>query len=96
MNRYDFKKITVARQNGFVFIQINKLIKKFYSRKRYMNISYYLKFQIPMHPRQFSRVISQNPDFVKKNAMAWKILFILHVRNGYRKKLVTLKFNKFL
>ena len=95
MKRYDFKK-TVARQNGFVFIQINKLRKEFYSRKRYINISYYLKLQIPMYHRQFSRVISQNPDFVKKIAMAWKIIFILHVRNGYRKKLVILQFNKIL
>ena len=39
MNLYDLKKVTVARENGFVFSQVNKLIIKSYSRKRYENIS---------------------------------------------------------
>ena len=54
MNLYVLnKKLTVARQNGFMFNQINNLSLKFYSHLRYINISYYLKFQIPMCPRQF-------------------------------------------
>ena len=59
------KKLTVARQNGFIFNQINKLSIKFYSHLRYINISYYLKSQIPMCYRQFFRVISQNRDYVE-------------------------------
>ena len=44
MNLYELnKKSTVARQNGFILNHINKLIKKFYSHLRYINISYYLK-----------------------------------------------------
>ena len=59
MNLYDLnKKLKVARQNGFIFNQINNLEIKFYSHLQYINISYYLKFQIPMCHRQFFRVIS--------------------------------------
>ena len=65
MSLYDLnKKLTVARQNGFLFNLINKLIIKIYSRQRFINISYYRKFQIPMCHRQFFRVISQNRECV--------------------------------
>ena len=83
MNLYELKKkLTVARQNGFIFNQINKLSIKFFSHLRYINISYYPKSQIPMCHRQFFRVISQNRDYVKNFAMIQIILLILHVRNG--------------
>ena len=59
------KKLTVARQNGFIFNQINNLTIKFYSHLQYINISYYLKSQIPMCHRQFFRAISQNRDYVE-------------------------------
>ena len=65
MNLYELnKKLTVARQNGFMFNQTNNLSIKFHSHLRYINISYYLKFQIPMCHRQFFRVISQNRQYV--------------------------------
>ena len=47
------QNITFARQNVFIFNQINKLSLNFYSHIRYINISYYLKSQIPMCHRQF-------------------------------------------
>ena len=66
MNLYELnKKLTVARQTGFMFNQINKLTIKFYSHLQYINISYYLKSQIPMTHWQFFRVISQNRDYVE-------------------------------
>ena len=37
-----------------------------YKYLRYINISYYLKVQIPMCHRQFFRVISQNGESVEK------------------------------
>ena len=37
-NLYDLKKVTVARENRFVSSQVNKLIIKSYSRKRYENL----------------------------------------------------------
>ena len=65
MNLYDLnKKLTVARENGFMFNRINKVTIKFYSHLRYININYYLKFPMPMCHRQFFRVISQNPEYV--------------------------------
>ena len=67
MNSYELNKnLTVAsRQNGFLFNQINKLVIKFYSHLRYVNIGYYLKSQIPMCHRQFFGVIAQNHDYVE-------------------------------
>ena len=40
MNLCDLnKKLRVARQNGFMFIQLKKLTIKFVSRLRYINVS---------------------------------------------------------
>ena len=47
------KKLTVARQNGFIFNRIKTLKIKIYSHLRYINIRYYLKSQIPMCHKQF-------------------------------------------
>ena len=47
------KKLTIARQSGFILNQINKLTIKIYSHQRYINISYYLKHRIPIMHRQF-------------------------------------------
>ena len=65
MNLYELnRKLTVAGKNGLIFSQINKLIIKFYSHSRFINISSYLKSQIPMCHRQFFRVIPQNRKYV--------------------------------
>ena len=66
MNLYELnKKLTVARQNSFIFIQINKLTIKFYSLLRYINIRYYLKLRIPMCHRLFFKISSQNPEYIQ-------------------------------
>ena len=66
MNLFDLKKkLKAARQNGFIFNQENKLTIKFYSHLRYINISYYLKFQIRICHRQFFKKISQNSDYIQ-------------------------------
>ena len=59
------KKLATARQRGFIFNQINKLTIKFYSHLRYINISYYLNYRIPMGQRLFFKTLSQNPNYVK-------------------------------
>ena len=42
MNLFELnKKQTVARQNGFIFNQTNKLTIKIYSNLQSINISYY-------------------------------------------------------
>ena len=51
---YDLnKKLTIARQRGFILNQINRLTIKIYSHQRYIIISYYLKHRIPIMHRQF-------------------------------------------
>ena len=47
------KKLTVARQNGFIFNQINKLTKKISSNLQNINICHYLKLRIPIMHRHF-------------------------------------------
>ena len=64
MNFYNSNKNKVAKQNGFVFKQLNKQTKT-YSHFLYKNISYFLKFQIPNCHRQFFRVISQDREDVE-------------------------------
>ena len=54
MGLFELKKqLTVARQNGFIFNQINKLKVKIYSNLSHINIHYYLKLRIPIMRRQF-------------------------------------------
>ena len=63
MNLYELnRKLKIAKQNGFIFSQINKLTMKIYSHL-YINKIYYLKFKIPMCHRQFFRIISQNREY---------------------------------
>ena len=65
MSLYELnKKLTVVRQNGIIYNQINKLTIKIYSSLRYINISFYLKFPMPMCYRQFFRMISQNREHI--------------------------------
>ena len=66
MNLFELnKKLTLARQRGFRFLQINKLTIKVYSHQRYINIIYYLKHRIPKFHRQFFETLSQNRDYVQ-------------------------------
>ena len=58
------KKLKKARRNDFMNNQVKKLTAKIYSHQRYIDICFYLKVQIPMHLRQFFRVISQSPENV--------------------------------
>ena len=59
------KKITIARQIGFIFNRINKLTIKIYSHQRYINISFYLKHRIPIMHRQFFKILSRNRNYVE-------------------------------
>ena len=59
------KKLTVARQNGFIFNQINNLTKKIYSNLQSIIICSYLKHRIPMCHRLFFRRISQNKEYIE-------------------------------
>ena len=76
------KKLKIARQNGFIFIQILIITIKTYSNSSKINIQYFLKLQLPIINRQFSRILSQNKEYIQLIVMIELILFILHVVNG--------------
>ena len=59
------KKLTIARERGFKFNQINKLTIKIYSNLSSINIHYYLKHQIPMGQRLFFGRIAPNRDYIQ-------------------------------
>ena len=59
------KKLTIARERGFKFNQINKLTIKIYSNLSNINIHYYLKHRIPIGQRLFFRRIAKNRDYIQ-------------------------------
>ena len=59
------KKLTLAKQRGFKFTQINKLTIKIYSNLFYINIHYHLRLGAsPLH-RQFFKILSRNRDYIQ-------------------------------
>ena len=54
-----------ARIDGFMFNMIVKLAKILDSSLSNIYTCYYLKFLIPIRHRQFFKIISQNPEYVK-------------------------------
>ena len=66
MGMYELnKKLTIARQRGFKFNQINKLTIKFSTPLSKNNIHRYLKFPCPILVRQFLKVISRHPESIQ-------------------------------
>ena len=59
------KKLTVVRQNGFIFNQINKLTIKIYTNLSHKNIHYYLQLRIPIMHRHFIRELSENRGYIQ-------------------------------
>ena len=59
------KKLTIARENGFIFNRINKLTIKIHSNLSYINIHHRLKIGAPPLHRQFFIKISQNRDYIQ-------------------------------
>ena len=67
MSLYELnKKIKNARQNGFIFNQINKVTLQTYSNLSKMKIQYYLKLRIPIMHRHFFMKLSQNLEYVRR------------------------------
>ena len=57
------------RSRGFIINQINKLTIKFFSKLSNINIRCYLKFRISIMHREFFKMISQNPEYVKTHCL---------------------------
>ena len=61
------KKLTLAKQRGYIFNQINKLTIKIYSNLSHINIHYHLRLGAsPLH-RQFFKNLAQNRDYIQNH-----------------------------
>ena len=59
------KKLTLARERGFKFNQINNFKIKIYSNLSNINIHYHLRLGAsPLH-RQFFKILSRNRDYIQ-------------------------------
>ena len=66
MRRYELnQKLAIARGNGFLFNQINKLTIKIYCNLSNINLNYHLKLASPHLHRQFFRKLSRNRDYIQ-------------------------------
>ena len=66
MGMYELdKKLAIARENGFIFNQINKLTIKIYSNRSNINIHYHLRLGTPPLRRQFFIKISKNHNYIQ-------------------------------
>ena len=59
------RKLTIARGNGYIFNQINKLTIKICSNLSHINIHYYVQLRIPTMHRKFLLKNSQNRDYLQ-------------------------------
>ena len=66
MGMYELnKKLSVARERGFIFNQINNFKIKIYSNISHINIHYHLLLGAsPLH-RRFFKKLSQNRDYIQ-------------------------------
>ena len=77
------EKLTIARGNGFIFNQINKLTLKILSNLSHINIHYHLRLGAsPLH-RQFFRKISQNRDYIQTHCNDRRNTFHFACRQWY-------------
>ena len=66
MGMYEInKKLSIARRNGFIFKQINKLTIKIYSNLFYINIHYLLTLGAPPLHYRFFKNLLKNPDYIE-------------------------------
>ena len=84
MGMYELnKKLTTARENGYTFIQINKLTIKILSNLSQINIHYHLRLGAsPLH-RQFFLKISQNRDYIQTHCNDRRNTFHFACRRWY-------------
>ena len=77
------KKLTLAKQRGFKFKQINKLTIKIYSNLFYINIHYHLGLGAsPLH-YQFAKNLLKNPDYIETHCNNRRNTFHFACRQWY-------------
>ena len=60
------KKLSIARQRGYIFNKINRLTIKFYNNLSQTNIHNYYKIQCPILMRQILNIISRDYNSIQK------------------------------
>ena len=80
------KKIKNARQNGFVFNQINNFKIKIYSNLSYINIHYHLRLGAPPLHRQFFIKLLKNRDYIQTHCNNPRNPFHFACRQWYKYK----------
>ena len=84
MGMYELNKIlTIARENGFIFNQINKLTIKIYSNLSNINIHYHLRLGAPPLHRQFFIKLSKNHDYIQTHCNNHRNTFHFACRQWY-------------
>ena len=84
MGLYDLnKKLTVARGNGCIFNQINKLTIKSFSNLSNVNTHYYLKLRKPIMHCHVFRKLAQNRDYIQTFCNGRRNLFHFACRQWY-------------
>ena len=84
LNFYELnKKLTIARERGFNFNQINKLTIKIYSNLSNINIQYHLRLGAsPLH-RQLFKKISHNLEYIQTHCNNLRNTFHFACRQWY-------------
>ena len=77
------KKLSIARENGFKFNQINKLTIKIYSNLSYINIHHHLKLGAPPLHRQFFIKLLKNREYIQTHCNDRRNTFHFACRQWY-------------
>ena len=84
MGMYELnKKLTLARENGFIFNHINKLTIKFLTNLSHINIHYHLRLGTPPLHRQFFIKLLKNWDYIQTHCNDRRNTFHFACRQWY-------------
>ena len=84
MGMYELnKKLTLARERGYIFNQINKLKIKIYSNLSHINIHYHLRLGAPPIHRQFFIKLLKNRDYIQTHCNDYRNPFHFACRQWY-------------
>ena len=84
MGMYELnKKLTLARENGYIFNHINILTIKIYSNLSYINIHYHLRLGAPPLHRHFFRILLKNRDYIQTHCNDRRNTFHFACRQWY-------------
>ena len=84
MGMYELKKkLTVARERGFIYNQINNFKIKIYSNLSYINIHYHLRLGAPPLHRQFFIKLLKNHDYIQTHCNDRRNTFHFACRQWY-------------